>query len=360
MIDSNSHQTRPRRLVAARQQQLLTRVLLGIALVLTVSAEALAQTAEQPASQSGRVIGTVTDVKGAPLFGATVVVAGPDASDRRSVSTDENGSFEINGLKPGVSYQVVVSGDGFEAWTSPAIILAPGEFKLMGEIPLDVTTQQTVVHVTYSPVELATQQLKQEEQQRVLGILPNFYVSYEGENTARLTAKMKFQLALKVSYDPATIGGIAMVSASRQAVNTPKYGQGWGPYGERFGATAADGFTDIMIGGAILPSLLHEDPRYFYQGTGTTKSRLRHALLSPFIGRRDNGTWGPNYSSVGGDLGSAALSNLYFPQSQRGPGLVMSLFALGTAERLGSILTQEFVIGRMGARGSHMTNDLGQ
>lgn len=82
---------------------------------------------------------------------------------------------------------------------------------------------------------------------------------------------MKFELALKVSTDPVTTAaGVALVSASRQAANTPNYGQGWGAYGERFGATAADGFSDIMIGGAILPSLLHQDPRYFYQGTGAT------------------------------------------------------------------------------------------
>ena len=118
-------------------------------------------------------------------------------------------------------------------------------------------------------------------------------------------------------------------------------------FGDRFGATAADGFTDIMIGGAILPSVLHQDPRYFYQGTGTARSRLRHAILSAFIAKGDNGKWQPNYSSVGGDLASGALSNLYFPKSNRGGGLVLSLFALGTAERIGADLAQEFLLGKV-------------
>jgi hypothetical protein len=112
-----------------------------------------------------------------------------------------------------------------------------------------------------------------------------------------------------------------------------------------------------MIGGAILPSLLHEDPRYFYQGTGTTKSRIRHAILSPFIGRRDNGTWGPNYSSLGGDLASSAISNLYFPRADRGAGLVFSQFALGTAERIGASLAQEFLLGKFTDRGGHVKQD---
>jgi Carboxypeptidase regulatory-like domain len=302
-------------------------------------------------------MGTVTDLNGDALVGATVVLTGPDSTDRRSVSTDENGYFEIDGLKPNIPFTIVISGNGFEVWTSPVIVLAPGQFKLLGEIPLRVATQQTVVHVTYNQIQVAEQQLKAEEKQRVLGIIPNFYVSYEGENAAPLTTKMKFQLALKVSYDPVTVAGVAMVSGARQATNTPKYGQGWAAYGERFGSTAADGFTDIMIGGAILPSLFHEDPRYFYQGTGTTKSRIRHAILSPFIGRRDNGTWGPNYSSLGGDLASSAISNLYFPRANRGVGLVFSQFALGTAERVGASLAQEFLIGKISSRGGHVNHD---
>jgi len=81
--------------------------------------------------------------------------------------------------------------------------------------------------VTYDPAEVATEQLKTEETQRVPGIMPNFYVSYEGENAAPLTTSMKFKLAFRVSYDPVTVAGVALVSGARQAANSPKYGQGW-------------------------------------------------------------------------------------------------------------------------------------
>jgi hypothetical protein len=102
-----------------------------------------------------------------------------------------------------------------------------------------------------------------------------------------------------------------------------------------------------MIGGAILPSLLHQHPRYFYQGTGSTGSRLRHAILSPFICKGDNGKWQPNYSSVGGDLASSALSNLYFPKLNRGAGLVLANLAIGTTERVAASVAQEFVLSRL-------------
>jgi Carboxypeptidase regulatory-like domain len=326
-------------------------IIVAIALALSISTPA--QTVETPDSQLGQIMGTVTDVNGDPVIGATVVLKGPDPNDRRSIVAPENGFFQFEDVKPGVKYEIDISAAGFADWTSPIVALAPGQFDLLGGIELRLAAQLTTVRVVYNPVEIATEQINAEEKQRVLGIVPNFYVSYEGDDAAPLTTKMKFQLALKVSYDPVTIGGVALMAGIRQATDSPNYPQGAKGYGERFGATAADGFTDIMIGGAILPSLLHQDPRYFYQGTGSTRSRLRHAILSPFICKGDNGKWQPNYSSVGGDLASSALSNLYFPKSNRGAGLVFSQFAIGTAERVVASVAQEFVLSRLTHRGGH-------
>ncbi len=102
-----------------------------------------------------------------------------------------------------------------------------------------------------------------------------------------------------------------------------------------------------MIGGAILPSLLHQDPRYYYQGKGTDKSRALHALASPFVCKGDNGRLQPNYSSIGGDLGSSALSNIYYPKSNRGAGLVFQNLFLSTGERMMSSLVQEFLLPKL-------------
>jgi hypothetical protein len=311
------------------------------------------QNGQTMAAKGATIIGTVTDVNGDTVGNAAVVLKGPDSHDGQTAVTSQNGFFEFQGVTPGLPYQITISANDFEPWISPLITLNPGQFKIIPPIQLRIATQRTEVNVEYDPVEVATEQFKAEEKQRVFGIIPNFYVNYD-QNAEPLTAKMKFQLALKVSADPVTAAGVLFVASARQAANSPDYGQGWGAYGERVGAITADGFSDIMIGGAILPSLLHQDPRYFYQGTGTTGSRIRHAMLSPFVARYDNGKWGPNYSSLGGDLASSGLANLYYPKSNRGAGLVFGNFAIGTAERIGASLAQEFIIGKFTRRGGHV------
>lgn len=322
---------------------------MAMALSITMQAQSLQGTGPKP----GKLIGTVTDVNSDPVPNATVILATQGSDDRRTLVSHENGFFEFNDVEPGAAYELNIRAKDFADWTSPAITLEPGQFKIVTGIQLRIAAEHTSIDVHYDPVEVATEQFKSQETQRLFGIIPNFYVSYESD-PAPLTTKMKFELALKVSTDPVTAAGVAFVSAFRQAANTPHYGQGWGAYGERFGSTAADGFSDIMIGGAILPSLLHQDPRYFYQGTGTNGSRIRHAMFSPFVARGDNGKWQPNYSSLGGDLASSALSNLYYPQSNRGAGLVFGNFAIGTAERIGASLAQEFLIAKFTRRGGHM------
>jgi hypothetical protein len=199
-------------------------------------------------------------------------------------------------------------------------------------------------------VEVATEQVKIEERQRVFGIIPNFYVAYD-QNAEPLTTKLKFKLALKVSTDPVTFIGVGGFAGIQQAANIPNYVQGARGYGQRLGAGATDGFANIMIGGAILPSLLHQDPRYFYQGTGTNKSRALHALSSPFICRGDNGHLQPNYSSIGGDLATASLANAYYPASNRGVGMVLGNFLISTGQRVVSSLAQEFVLPRFTSKG---------
>ena len=203
------------------------------------------------------------------------------------------------------------------------------------------------VTVYASQEEIATEQVHLEEQQRVLGVIPNFFVVYDSKNAAPLSTKLKFQMALRVSVDPVTVAGMGLLAAMQQAGGTPNYQEGLKGYGQRFGADAATGYTDILLAGAILPSLLHQDPRYFYQGRGTTSSRLRHALFSPFIAPGDNGKSQVNFSSLGGDLASSALAESYYPDSNRGPRLVFGSFAVGTGERMLSAVLQEFVLRRL-------------
>lgn len=301
-----------------------------------------------PAVERGHLTGTVTDVNNDTVPDANVVLAGSALKDPRTVVSDNNGSFKFDDVEPG-TYTVTINATGFGDWTSPEISVAPGQFVILNGSKLKIAEALTTVSVTYSPEKAAIEQVKAEEQQRVFGFLPNFYVVYD-RDPAPLSAKLKFQLAFRTSIDPVTIGGVGVLAAIHQAADIPDYRQGWTGYGERFASAAADGVSDIMIGGAILPSLLHQDPRYFYQGTGSNSSRVFHALSSPFVCRGDNGKLQPNYSSVGGDLSSAAISNLYYPASNRGAGLVLSNFAISTGERLLSSVIQEFVLPRLTSR----------
>jgi hypothetical protein len=317
--------------------------------LLVLSSPVLAQNTATPEVKSGSIVGTAIDVNGDTVADANVALESSDLNDNRTVRANENGYFEFHDVKPGISYHVSISAQGFSDWKSPIVILDPGQFKILDGIQLQVQLARTTVYVTQTAAEVATEQVHMEETQRVFGFIPNFYVVYDPDPVA-LTTKLKFRLAVKIASDPVTATGVAFLSATQQAGDTPNFGQGWAAYGKRFGANAADGFSDILIGGAILPSLLHQDPRYFYQGTGTKGSRFRHAMLHPFICPGDNGKPQPNYSSLGGDLASSGISNLYYPESNRGVGLVFTNFGLSTAERVATSLAQEFLLKRFLAR----------
>ncbi|HVN20104.1 MAG TPA: carboxypeptidase-like regulatory domain-containing protein [Dongiaceae bacterium] len=312
----------------------------------TFSGATLAQNIQISALQPGTIVGTVTDANNDPVAEAKIDLEGTGVSDRVRVVSSENGYFEFHDVKPGVPYRVTVSADGFADWHSSVLILEPSQFKILADIQLRIMVEQTTVNVTYDPVQVATEQVKIEEQQRILGFIPNYYVVYE-PNAAPLTPKLKFDLAFKTLVNPVTVAGVALLSGAQQAGNTPDYGQGAEGFGKRFGANTAGGFVNIMVGGAILPSLLHQDPRYFYQGTGSTGSRARHAVFHAFICKGDNGNWQPNYSTIGGDMASSALANAYYPKSNRGVGLFLSHFAMDTAERVGANLAQEFLLRRL-------------
>lgn len=322
--------------------QRICLLILAFALAVPVSAQ------DTPKPQPAVITGTVTDVSGDILSGATVVLQDSAHNDLRKVLSDDNGFFQFNQLDPG-AYRIVITAQGFADWTSSDFALTPGQYFILTDSKLRIAMATASVNVTETQEEVATEQIKIEETQRVFGFIPNFYVVYE-PNPVPLTTRLKFRLAMKTSTDIVTVVGVAMYAGINQAGDTPNYPQGAKGYGERLGAAAADGFADIMIGGAILPSLLHQDPRYFYRGTGTGRSRALHALSTPFVCRGDNGKLQPNYSSIGGDLGSSALANLYYPPSNRGTGLVFQNFAITTGERMLSDLIQEFILGKLTSR----------
>jgi hypothetical protein len=299
-----------------------------------------------PEPQPGIILGTVLDPANKTVPGVTVLLQGPVPSDRRTVVANSRGLFQFQEVRPGISYHVVVNAKGFMNWTSPAVILTPGQYKILTDCKLQIEPVRTAINVGVSSKEIAAQQVERETKQRVFGIIPDFYTVYE-PNAEPLTPKLKFKLAVKALIDPVTIAGVALYAGLEQAADTPSYSQGAEGYGKRAGAAYADGFTDIMIGGAILPSLLHQDPRYFYQGKGTTKSRLLHALSYAFVCKGDDGRLQPSYSSMGGALGSAAISNAYYPNSDRGAGKLFQNFAISLGERTAAALVKEFLLKKL-------------
>src|SRR5208337_23720 len=328
--------------------QMLLLIVLAGGLVLVVPVSA--QSTEAANTKTGSVLGTVVDISDDPVPDATVVLQGP-AGDRLTVVTNDSGSFAFNHVTAGIAYQVTVTAEGFAEWAS-SVTLEPGQEKTITDIKLRILTVQRAVTVSYSEKEVAAQQLKAEEQQRILRFIPNTEVVYE-PHPEPLTTKMKFELAYKDLTNPVFFARAAAWAGVQQANDTPKYRQGAKGYGERFGAGLADATTEGLFGNAILPSLLHQDPRYFYQGTGTKWSRARHAILAAFVCKGDNGASQPNYSTWGGSLIASSISTTYYPDSNRGPGHVFRTFGIGMSLHVVSSVAQEFILDKFTSRGKH-------
>jgi Carboxypeptidase regulatory-like domain len=321
------------------------RALCAIMLSATFINPAIAQQVAAPASQPGAISGTVTDINDGIVPGAEVILHSPLTGEKRTVVSGNDGSYSFTNLRPGVSYYITIIAAGFLTWTSPAILVSSGQRQVLTESKIPFAREVASVTVYASSEEIAAEQVKIEERQRVLGIIPNFYVSYD-HNAVPLTKKLKFSLALRAGTDPMIFAAVAFAAGAEQAGDTPDYGQGAKGFGQRMGSLYASGFADIMLGEAILPSLLHQDPRYFYQGTGTTRSRVFHALSSAFICKGDNGNWEPNYSNIGGDLAAGAISNIYYPQANRGAKIVFENALISGGGRMVNGIVQEFVLRR--------------
>jgi carboxypeptidase family protein len=301
---------------------------------------------EQPPAKKfpGSITGTLVDETGASIAGATVKFTGSDSSAAREVQSDADGQFSFANVPPG-PFLVTISSPGFAGKTTSGV-LGSGEARVLQPITIGIATAVTEIQVTpKTQEEIAEQQIKVQEQQRVLGVIPNFYVSYE-PNPVPLNARQKFQLAWKTTIDPISFGLIGAIAGVEQATNSyAGYGQGAQGYAKRYGAGFADFTIGTFVGAAILPSILKQDPRYFYKGSGTRKSRVLYALGNAVVCKGDNGRWQPNYSAVLGSLAAGGLSNLYYPKEDRnGVRLTFQNTLIGVGASAAANLIEEFVI----------------
>lgn len=291
---------------------------------------------------SGSLSGTIVDQAGAVVVGAKVRVTLKDQAEKQDVLSGDNGQFSFSSLAPG-PFQVTVSAPGFDTKLVSGIV-NPGQAFIVPAIVLSVAANTTNVTVGLSEAEVAQEEVKEQEKQRVLGIFPNFYTTYVPD-PAPLGPKQKFSLAWKSVTDPISIVGVGFLAGIYQASDQlGGYGQGAAGYGRRFGALYGDVFFGTFIDSAILPSLLKQDPRYFYKGTGTTKSRILYALRNAVICKGDNKQWQLNYSTIIGSFATAGLSYTYYPASDRSGTLLVETALIRIAEGSVAGLFQEFVI----------------
>jgi Carboxypeptidase regulatory-like domain len=311
---------------------------------------------QAPAPQAtGSISGTVVDLTGGVVVGAQVRLTREDQSSSQEKLTDDLGQFSFANVAPG-TFQLTISFTGLNTQVISATV-HPGEAYAVPQVVLLVATQVTQVTVALTQVELAEAQIKEQEKQRVFGIIPNFYVSYVPDAVA-LTPKQKLELAWRSSVDPFTFVAVGAIAGAQQAGNSLSgYGQGAQGYAKRYGASYGDVVIGTFLGSAIMPALLKQDPRYFYKGTGTKRSRFFYALSSPFVCKGDNGKWQPNYSYVIGNFAAAGIANAYYPASDRGIGYVAETALIRLGQNAVASVFQEFIVRKLTPRVSRRAQD---
>ncbi len=300
------------------------------------------QSSQSAETGTSTISGTVLDTNHDVVEGARVVLTSRGGTERE-VQSGSNGEFAFSTLVPG-SYRMTVSGNGMGTYVSPWLAIHAGDMRILPQVILPVATAASSVTVFGDKEEIAEEQVKIAVHQRVLGVFPNFYSSYDW-HAPPMGPKQKFKLALRSATDPVAFGVAGAVAGFQHYHNTfPDYGGGMEGYAKRYGAAYANDFSARMLSSAIFASVFHQDPRYFYKGTGSIPSRTIYALSATVIARNDKGEWRPNYADVLGTFAAGALSNLYYPESSRGLSLTLVNGLVEMAGHAGTNVLREFVL----------------
>lgn len=301
--------------------------------------------APAPPTAPASISGQVEDFTGAAVPGALIKLDAPAGLDR-TVPADATGAFRFEDLPPG-TYRVTATAPNMGTYVSAEIRLAPGEALQLTKIALAIGPTHADVQVIATPQEIAAEQVHEQEQQRVFGLIPNFYTSYLWD-AAPMDGKQKFGLALHSIVDPFAFVGAGIVAGVEQARNTyPGYGQEAGGYGKRYGAAYVAGASSRLLGSAILPTLLHQDPRYFYKGSGTDTARALYAIRSAFVVRGDSGHLQPNYSYILGAFASGAVAYALHPAADRSSSTIYTNASVQLGVHVVDELLREFVVRRL-------------
>ena len=291
---------------------------------------------------SSSITGSVRDARGLPLVGAETRLVAQNNNIEAKQATDNNGAFTFTNIPPGI-YQVKIVVAGRQPFASELLAIDAGTQREIPVVVMRLVTKTTTVNVNASPQEVVEAQVKQEETQRILGLVPNYYTSYLW-NAAPMTPKLKFGMAFRTITDPVSLLVVAGIAGAEQYHKTfPGYGQGAEGYAKRFGSTYADTVASRMLGSAVFPVLFHQDPRYFYRGSGSVRSRVAYAVMCAVVSRGDSGRLQPNYSHILGSFAAAGISNLYKSPQDRQAGLTLRNGLIITAAAAGVNVMREFL-----------------
>lgn len=289
-----------------------------------------------------RIKGVVSDMQGGLVPGAHIVIACADPVLSQETTADQVGFFNVSNLPAG-TYSVTISSPGLQTYVVRDLHLKPGETYSLPEVSLPIARTSADVTVTLTTEQLAEEELHNELKQRVLGVLPNFYTSYQWD-AAPLSVRQKFKLTTRALIDPVFLGTTAITAGIQQANNDiPEYGGGAGGYWTRYAAAYGDAVIGRYVGSAVLASVFHQDPRYFVMTNGRWERRAFHAIASTVIQRGDNYHWEPGYSHLLGSALSGLITSTYHPNSDPGTTVLhTTIFDLGN--KAANNLIREFVL----------------
>lgn len=187
----------------------------------------------------------------------------------------------------------------------------------------------------------ATEAVPPTGKNRVFGVLPNYRTADGSVPFAPITPKQKFTIAAKDSFDyPIYLLSAAFAGLYQLEDQNPSFGQGMKGYAHRFATSYSDQLLGNMMAEAIIPTLVHHDPRYFRRGTGTTSGRVFYALTRVLVCKNDAGRWTFNVSEIGGNAVVAAIGNAYYPDNRSAGDTVQRLGVQVGTDAISNVLKE--------------------
>jgi hypothetical protein len=292
-------------------------------------------------AQQASIGGTVVDPSGASVAHAQIKLSLAGRAPDQETQAGDNGEFLFSNVAAG-AYRLTFSANGFATKTIAGELLAAQTLNLP-QTTLAIDRLVTEVSVTQTEAEIAQQQIRVEEQQRLVGIVPNFFASYD-RDAVPLNTGQKLKLSVKTWLDPSSFAINAIIAGVWQAENTHKgFGPGPEGYGKRYGAAFADYGTSLMLDKVVMTAIFKQDPRYFYKGTGSNRSRALYAMSRTFVCRGDNKKDQVCYSGLVDRIGIGFVTKYYYPAADRDSnGTILRDEGIGLAINAAFNLFQEF------------------